>query len=928
MYCVTILSSRDAGYLLAKRKVLNDEGKLITLVGGALYDGLAHRAYFSTAAELNEIKENLKPHQAIVGGSYNDEFGDHQVPVGTVKQPPPYGITRTERCLPWATGHPGVMTVDCDGGSIADPMSPRIEVCSPQDRQALMFMMEQVAPGISQSMGVVGESGSCGIYAGDTPLTGYDRFHYHIVVREASDIPRALEAIRVRMFLIGCHWALITSRGTILPRCPVDKALATSCQPIFGRAALGEGLTSRIYPATIIEGEPFDTATIPDLTPQELTDYDQVVNKLKSEVALKSSQLIHDLTEKAILKGAERAGMQVAHFRREFERMQEGRGQLVGQVGVVLNTRQYVSANEILLDREKYHRVGCCDPLDPEYGTGKAMIFTDKAPVVVSQAHGQQVTYDLKHDAEGVAEAIRRDPGAEWVIKIQADMVDDPKEVTAVAEILGVDTADITGDPIRSVVGGTLYGPDDQREYFAGCTYVRDLNKVLMPDGALVSTEAFRNSMGGRTFLMSLSSDGVKPTSDAFKAFTQSQMLHFPKADGSCFKPQLPFGKIITEYDRELVNVYRRLQIPMVQGDGARLLLEHLEKILPEGKDAYILLCWMAALIQYPGVKFKWAPFLQGMEGNGKTFLLDVLEGCIGRQYCSRPDAQDLGSNFTGWLENKILIGIDEMYVRKRWDVIEKVKVWITSQYFDVEAKGVDKRGAEIIANFFTISNHIEGVPIKAATRRFAAFICAQQNEGDLQRDGLTEEYFKALFDWLNDVGLAECHHLLATMPIPDEYNPATLCVRAPRTTSTDTAIEAGRGMVEQRIMEAIEDEQQGFRGGWVSSIKVNGLLKEHDLGKRILPAKLTSIMDELGYVVHPALARQRRPRVNNRIHQEGGQPVLYIHKAHPHAALIDAAAVTETYKNAQGYEDTGVLPMPNVSPPKPDSGLSSGQWK
>ena len=106
-----------------------------------------------------------------------------------------------------------------------------------------------------------------------------------------------------------------------------------------------------------------------------------------------------------------------------------------------------------------------------------------------------------------------------------------------------------------------------QLEHFAGCVYVRDAHRVLTPppDGAMLKPEQFKATYGG--YLFAIDSQGHKEVKNAFEAFTESQSHNFPKAHGTCFRPELPPGQIIQEEGRTLVNVYVPAPTDATPGD-------------------------------------------------------------------------------------------------------------------------------------------------------------------------------------------------------------------------------------------------------------------------------------------------------------------------------------------------------------------------
>jgi hypothetical protein len=139
-------------------------------------------------------------------------------------------------------------------------------------------------------------------------------------------------------------------------------------------------------------------------------------------------------------------------------------------------------------------------------------------------------------------------------------------------------------------------------------------------------------------------------------------------------------------------------------------------------------------------------------------------------------------------------------------------------------------------------------------------------------------------------------NHLLATIQIPEEFNPALGGI-APVTTSTDAAIAASMGTVEQNVLEVIEQGLQGFMGGWVSSMALDKYLESKNLSRRVAPNKRRELMQSLGYDYHPALPDGR---VNNLIMPDAGKPRLFVKAGHPCLSLTSAAEVARAYSAAQ----------------------------
>ena len=445
------------------------------------------------------------------------------------------------------------------------------------------------------------------------------------------------------------------------------------------------------------------------------------------------------------------------------------------------------------------------------------------------------------------------------------------------------------------VEGFQYLAATQQIEYFAGCVYVQDAHRVFTPTGALLRPEQFKATYGGYLFALDAAND--KTTKNAWEAFVESQAVRYPIAESMTFRPERPSGEMVREDGRLLVNTYVPAKVDRQAGD-ATPFIEHMHKLLPEDRDRDILMAYMAACVQHAGVKFQWAPLLQGVEGNGKTLLTRCVARAVGMQYCHFPKADQVGNNFNAWVFRKLFIGIEDVYYPDhRREIIESLKPLITNDEQPIEAKGVDQINAHVCANFMLNSNHRDALRKTRNDRRFAIFYTAQQEKPDLARDGMGGDYFPAIYAWLRGGGYAIVADYLATYPIPDELNPATSCQRAPETSSTEQAISLGAGPVEQAILEAIDEGRIGFRGGWVSSMKLDQLLDDMRMARAIPHNKRRDLMRNVGYDWHPAL---RNGRVNNAVSIDNGKPRLFIREEHPDRAIASPAEVAHAYEAAQ----------------------------
>lgn len=447
---------------------------------------------------------------------------------------------------------------------------------------------------------------------------------------------------------------------------------------------------------------------------------------------------------------------------------------------------------------------------------------------------------------------------------------------------------------VKLVEGSTFVSIDQQLEFFKGCTYVVNAHRVLTPDGSMLRPEQFSAKYGGFSFPNDAANQ--KMAKNAWDCFTNSQVIRAPRADATMFRPDLPPGFILNEGGYTRVNSYVPVIVARTQGD-ATPIIEHLARILPVERDRQILMAYLAACVQYPGKKFRWAPLLQGAPGNGKTLFTYCLIKAMGERYCHLPSADNISEKFNSWLFDKLLIGVEDVYTEEfKGDLMEVLKPMITGEFLAKRAMQSDQIMQNSCANFIFNTNHKNGLRKDRNDRRIAPLFCAQQNAEDLIRDGLTPLYFVNLYGWLERGGYAIVTDYLMTYAIPDEFNPAGICQIAPHTSSTASAIEESLGGVEQEIIESITRGDLGFRGDFISSEWLARLLERIGASRRIHHKKRLEILDTLGYEPHRGLPGGRATRF---VLPDAVKSRLFVRKGSEAAAMTDAELIAKEYEKS-----------------------------
>ena len=475
------------------------------------------------------------------------------------------------------------------------------------------------------------------------------------------------------------------------------------------------------------------------------------------------------------------------------------------------------------------------------------------------------------------------------------------------AEVAVGDAATPTTGGITAVVRprkGTPYLSFSEHErLFEGCVWIAELNRIWVPgNGTLQDKPRFDITYGGRTFTIRQDS---KTTQSAWDAFTQNQGYSPPVAQNVCFRPHLPPGSITQD---GLLNCYFPISTPQLEGDPTKFV-RHLAKLFPHPDDCAVVVSYMARTVRSPGHKNQWWPVIQGVQGNGKTVLNQVMQFSIGHRYVHLARASALAKTamqFNAWVFGKLYLGLEEINVSDKRDFLDDFKDIVTNTMVALEAKGKDQSHGDNCLNGMMFTNHPDAMPVARGDRRYAVLFCGQQDEADLARDGMTGEYFVDLYDWLMgtgayahlgpDYGLRVANWWLRqAAPIDMRYDPAGACQRAPRTTSTELAMAVSLGTVEQEVLEQVARGAAGFAGGWVSSFNLGTMLG--NLRIWMPHTKRDRMLATLGYKPHPGLFGGRAPRPPEGILE---RPVLYVRDGHPSLNLGDPEAILQGFERAQ----------------------------
>lgn len=303
-------------------------------------------------------------------------------------------------------------------------------------------------------------------------------------------------------------------------------------------------------------------------------------------------------------------------------------------------------------------------------------------------------------------------------------------------------------------------------------------------------------------------------------------------------------------------NLYRPGSVPGVDldykkpgtaaYDAVEILKAHLRRFIPNRRERRIFTSWLAQNVQHPGVKIRWAPYVQGFEGDGKSFFADLLAAVMGPINLRTVSGATIeSSGFTDWAIGYAVAVIEEMKLQghNRYDVANKLKPFITNSQVEIHPKGKASYSAPNCTNYLVLSNYLDGAPVSEADRRYF-FLSGAIQFAELRQ--LTQDgYFKRLFDTLEQHPQALRAWLL-DFELDVEFDADG---RAPESEARASAIELSRSDTESAARDIIEEGAEGVCRRIVSSAHLSVAVRaklgaDAELGTH----KVTGLLSRLGY--------------------------------------------------------------------------------
>jgi len=322
----------------------------------------------------------------------------------------------------------------------------------------------------------------------------------------------------------------------------------------------------------------------------------------------------------------------------------------------------------------------------------------------------------------------------------------------------------------------------------------------------------------------------------AANAFLNGEFYIGARGDRKYFDSSKNTGYINDTPNGVYVNVYRKSGEGYKKGD-CKPFLDLLDILFEEKEDQELMLKIMKWVVMYAGnpkKRLTFAPFITGIEGNGKSTIVAILAQLIGREYMAAPSAKALSSEFNGFMVGKFLVNIDELPYTGNNDYAERLKEWITQPFISIRQMKMDAYQSQNIGNFFITSNHASALMQSAENTRFCNFKTRFSSQEEfLEHFGgyySKNRWYADLYDWLeNKSGYAIINWYLRNKV---ELNGFLGTGRAPKTKQHDFLLGEQQDSYILALKEAIQETGEVFtKSDIVKALK--------ELGHKNIPPKI-----------------------------------------------------------------------------------------
>lgn len=332
--------------------------------------------------------------------------------------------------------------------------------------------------------------------------------------------------------------------------------------------------------------------------------------------------------------------------------------------------------------------------------------------------------------------------------------------------------------------------------------------------------------------------------------------------EDTLYRPQQP--DLFSEDGRWYANEYVPMSVPATAlevSPGTRHAIElfwnHLTQLCggrEEIRDK--LFTWLLHNVQKPGVKIRWSPLIKGVQGDGKSLLLQLLIQVMGTANAQPLSASAIRAEYNDWAGGAAVRGIEEIMMtgRRRHEAANDFKTNISEDSVYLNRKGRTGITVRNSTNYIAFTNHSDAVPLEDGDRRWMVVFTPWANVEQMAEAlgktsaGDVSDHLGVILDSMKTAP-AEWRTWLMGCYIPEDFRPNG---RAPHTDEKNLMRSAGNDEHLEIALSLIEEGGPGLSTDVVSSAHLTRAMMAVAARENLDPPRTSAVahmMTKLGYV-------------------------------------------------------------------------------
>ncbi|WP_288959840.1 PriCT-2 domain-containing protein [uncultured Sulfitobacter sp.] len=228
------------------------------------------------------------------------------------------------------------------------------------------------------------------------------------------------------------------------------------------------------------------------------------------------------------------------------------------------------------------------------------------------------------------------------------------------------------------------------------------------------------------------------------------------------------------------VNSYTDVGVPEMPDEltsadkrAIRIVEEHFTHMFSRERDREMLIDFFAYITQTLG-RVNWCPVIQGAEGDGKTFVYTMMGCVLGAENVNSIPGEALTEKNTAWAEGSLFTLIEEvrLHGQNRFDVINKVKPYITNATAPIRRMQTDWYEVINRTSYCMVTNYQDGVPMGDNDSRYYPMLSRYQTQKAIKQFKRENPfYYHDLFEAMTQHSGA-IRHWLMNRELSREFDP------------------------------------------------------------------------------------------------------------------------------------------------------------